>query len=132
LAVSKLPFMRRLTYRRTVAVGNRPATNCNGHTLVDTSTIAVEKLVTTYSAVARGSIIALTTAAARLSVCAQPPQRYPITTNLSRCGPAAHPFSLSPARRGWPQQPLFEHDLFRKPVSTPGSSPRASFFGIML
>jgi hypothetical protein len=27
---------------------------------------------------------------------------------------------------------LFEHDLFRKPVSTLGSSPRASFFGIML
>jgi hypothetical protein len=27
---------------------------------------------------------------------------------------------------------LFEHDLFRKPVSTLGSSPRAGFFGIML
>ena len=27
---------------------------------------------------------------------------------------------------------LLEHDLFRKPVSTLGSSPRAGFFGIML
>src|SRR3954464_11770768 len=27
---------------------------------------------------------------------------------------------------------LFEHDLFRKPVSTLGPSPRASVFGIML
>jgi hypothetical protein len=27
---------------------------------------------------------------------------------------------------------MFEHDLFRKPVSTPGSSPGAGFFGIML
>ena len=27
---------------------------------------------------------------------------------------------------------MVEHDLFRKPVSTLGSSPRAGFFGIML
>src|SRR5215471_5773569 len=46
------------------------------------------------------------------------------------------PLRIRPSRQAMPGprrvSSLLEHDLFRKPVSTLGSSPRAGFFGITL